>query len=168
MALALAIAPRRVLYQFLTLASPGSPAAPGAAPPMSAGPPAPNGAETSTRPADTSGLRESPSVFPDRDPVDAVSATSWGYRRLEISGAITRPAPIPMRTEATNSNAEVRRKMNPTPTPTSVVPPITHVLLSPSVATESSSACYRRVNSTMPDAAKLDSETVETLFLPST
>ena len=48
----------------------------------------------------------------------------------EIKGANTRPAPIPIRIDATNIRADVLRNMNPTPRPISVVPPIIHVLLS--------------------------------------
>ena len=59
------------------------------------------------------------------------SATSYFSRFLiEIKDAITRPTPIPMRIEATNIRADVLRNMNPTPSPISVVPPMTHVLLS--------------------------------------
>lgn len=62
---------------------------------------------------------------------------SWRSRRphlcrfrLDIKEAITRPAPTPMRMDATNIRADVLRNMKPTPRPISVVPPITHVLLS--------------------------------------
>jgi len=48
----------------------------------------------------------------------------------EIKGANTRPAPIPMRIDATNIRTDVLRNMNPTPRPISVVPPMTHALLS--------------------------------------
>ena len=41
-----------------------------------------------------------------------------------IKGAITRPAPIPMRIDATNIKPDVLRNMKPTPTPISVVPPM--------------------------------------------
>ena len=49
---------------------------------------------------------------------------------LEIRAVITRPTPIPMRIDAINSRADVLRNMNPTPIPISVVPPMTHELLS--------------------------------------
>ena len=48
----------------------------------------------------------------------------------EIKEAITRPAPNPMKIDATNNKADVLRNMNPTPRPIRVVPEITHVLLS--------------------------------------
>ena len=48
----------------------------------------------------------------------------------EIKGANTRPAPIPITIDATNIRADVLRNMNPTPRPISVVPPMTHALLS--------------------------------------
>ena len=49
---------------------------------------------------------------------------------LESKEVITRPEPIPMRIDATKNRADVLRNMNPTPIPISVVPPMTHVLLS--------------------------------------
>ena len=49
---------------------------------------------------------------------------------LEIKEVITTPSPIPMSIDATNNRADSLRKMNPTPIPISVVPPIAHVLLS--------------------------------------
>ena len=48
---------------------------------------------------------------------------------LEIMETITRPRPIPINIDATNNRGDVRRKMNPTPIPISVVPPIAHKLL---------------------------------------
>jgi len=49
---------------------------------------------------------------------------------VDIKEAITRPAPIPMRIDATNRRGDVLRNINPTPIPISVVPPMTHELLS--------------------------------------
>ena len=49
---------------------------------------------------------------------------------LDIMDVITRPRPIPINIDATNNRADVRRKMNPTPIPISVVPPMTHEPLS--------------------------------------
>ncbi len=49
---------------------------------------------------------------------------------LETKGAITRPAPIPIKIDATNNRADVLSNIKPTPTPMIVVPPTTHELLS--------------------------------------
>jgi len=49
---------------------------------------------------------------------------------LETKGAITRPNPIPIKMDATNNRTDVLRNIKPTPTPITVVPPITHELLS--------------------------------------
>jgi hypothetical protein len=44
--------------------------------------------------------------------------------------AITTPKPIPINIDATNNSAEVCKKINPTPIPRSVIPPMIHELLS--------------------------------------
>jgi len=44
--------------------------------------------------------------------------------------AITSPAPIPIKMDATKNNTDVLRNINPTPTPIRVVPPMAHELLS--------------------------------------
>ena len=52
------------------------------------------------------------------------------FYSLEIKEVITRPDPIPMRIDATKNRVDVLKNINPTPIPISVVPPMTHVLLS--------------------------------------
>ncbi len=51
-------------------------------------------------------------------------------QRLGMKGAIIRPNPIPIKTDATNNRGDVLRNIKPTPTPKIVAPPITHELLS--------------------------------------
>ncbi len=52
------------------------------------------------------------------------------HQFLEMKGAMTRPAPIPIRMDAINNRTDVCRNIKPTPTPITVVPPTTHELLS--------------------------------------
>jgi len=61
---------------------------------------------------------------------------------FEMKAVITSPAPMPMKMDATNNNADVLRNINPTPTPISVVPPMAHELLSLLSSTSISSSIY--------------------------
>ena len=47
-----------------------------------------------------------------------------------MRAAINNPKPTPISIQATNTKGEVCKKINPTPIPTIVIPPMAHELLS--------------------------------------
>lgn len=49
---------------------------------------------------------------------------------LKMMEDVAKPMPTPMSIDATNNSGDSSRKINPTPKPTSVVPPISNPLLS--------------------------------------
>lgn len=49
---------------------------------------------------------------------------------FEMIAAINNPRPMPISIQATKNKGEVCKKINPTPIPTMVMPPMAHELLS--------------------------------------